>query len=251
MCNQERPDSKVAILTQIKRATAAGGSSMTALLLPQDCFLCAAPAGSALLCPACASELPRLDGPHCPICALPTVDGAVCGSCLTKAPYFDATHACFRYAFPVDRLVQALKYRHNLAIARLLAATLLQSAGNEAATADLLMALPLSEQRLAARGFNQSMELARPLASQLGIPLRVTGYARSLDTPPQASLPWKERQKNISGAFECALDLSGKHIIVIDDVMTTGATLDEFARTLKKHGARRVSNWVVARALRD
>lgn len=245
----------MAILTQIKRAPAPGSDGRNGLglqlLLPQDCFLCAAPAGATLLCPACAGDLPRLDEPACPICALPTTDGAVCGACLRKAPHFDATQACFRYAFPVDRLVQALKYRHNLAIAHFLAEALLQLPTAEAATADLLVALPLSERRLAARGFNQAVELARPLARQLGIPLLTTGYARSLDTPPQASLPWKERQKNISGAFECGMDLRGKHVIVIDDVMTTGATLDEFARTLKKHGARRVSNRVVARALRD
>ncbi len=113
------------------------------------------------------------------------------------------------------------------------------------------MALPLSQVRLQERGFNQAIEIARPLARQLGKPLAIQGYARTLDTVPQTTLPWKERQKNIRGAFECTLDLSGKQIIVIDDVMTTGATLNEFARTLKKHGASRVTNWVVARALRN
>ncbi|MBV2235106.1 MAG: ComF family protein [Sterolibacterium sp.] len=205
------------------------------------------------MCPTCNADLPRLTAPCCPVCALPTPAGATCGNCLHQPPSFDATLACFAYGFPVDRLVQALKYRHTLAIARFFSRCLLQTANaaDLTKTADLLMALPLSSQRLAARGFNQSMELARPVARQLAKPLQITGYMRSLHTPPQASLPWKERQKNIRGAFECHLDLTGKHILVIDDVMTTGATLNEFARTLKKHGAHQVSNLVLARALRD
>lgn len=252
---QGHQGNRMTILTQNNLPPAPTASphrlSGLAWLWPQDCFLCAAPAAAALLCPVCAKDLPRLGGPACPVCALPTVDAAVCGRCLKQTPYFDATHAAFRYAFPVDRLIQALKYRHNLALARFLSAALRQTAQTSDAHADLLMALPLADQRLAERGFNQAMELARPLAGQLNIPLPMGGYTRAINTPPQASLPWKERQKNIRGAFECALDLRDKHIIVIDDVMTTGASLNEFARTLKKHGARRVTNWVVARAVRD
>ena len=95
------------------------------------------------------------------------------------------------------------------------------------------------------------MELARPLARALALPLALDGCRRSRDTAPQATLPWKERRKNVRHAFECALDLSDKSVVVVDDVMTTGATLDEFARTLKASGAVRVINWVAARALRD
>ncbi|MBP9713432.1 MAG: ComF family protein [Sterolibacterium sp.] len=235
------------ILTQARQTLIATRNR----LLPQDCFLCAAPAGSALLCAACTSELPVLPAPNCPICALPTPAGSVCGACLKSPPYFDATTARYRYGFPVDRLVQALKYQHTLAVARCCAQAMLQSPPAAIPKADLLMALPLSSQRLAERGFNQAVEIARPLAQQLHLPLHTSGYARTIHTPPQARLPWKERHKNIRGAFECSLNLAGKHILVIDDVMTTGSSLNEFARTLKKHGAARVSNWVYARALRD
>lgn len=241
----------MAILPQFARTLARGAARAAAALLPQDCFLCGGAGDDALLCPACANDLPCLSGPNCPICALPTPTGSVCGACLKQGPHFDATRTRFRYGFPLDRLVQALKYHHRLAVARYFAEALLEVAPPDAAAADLMMALPLSEQRLAERGFNQALEIARPLAHRLDLPLAVTGYAKTMDTAPQASLPWKERQKNIRGAFECALDLSGKHVIVIDDVMTTGATLNEFARTLKKHGADRVTNWVVARAIRD
>lgn len=113
------------------------------------------------------------------------------------------------------------------------------------------LAVPLSRQRLAQRGFNQAVELARPLARANGLPLITEGYARTLDTVPQATLPWKERHGNIRGAFECARSLYGLRLIVVDDVMTTGASLNEFACTLKKRGAVHITNWVVARAYRE
>ena len=220
---------------------------IASILLPQDCFLCGAPSGDALLCGPCGNDLPRLPVLRCPVCALPTPGGETCGACLKQPPHFDATHCGFRYDFPVDQLIQALKYRYRLVIADYLAKSLL--AVSPPAQPDLLLALPLSTQRLRERGFNQALEIARPLARQLGLPLLLDGYARVIDTVPQTSLRWQERQKNIQGAFECAVDLSGKEVVVIDDVMTTGATLNEFARTLKKHGAAGVTNWVVARAL--
>jgi len=110
--------------------------------------------------------------------------------------------------------------------------------------------VPLSARRLQQRGFNQSVEIARPLAQQLGIPLELKNIHRQRDTTPQTSLPWKERAKNIRHAFECRIDLAGKTVLVVDDVMTTGATLNELARTLKAHGAVRVENRVLARALK-
>ena len=227
------------------------GRRLGSALLPQDCFLCGAASGDELLCGACGSDLPRLPPLRCPVCALPTPQGETCGACLKNPPYFDATLSCFSYHFPVDRLIQALKYQHRLVVSGYLARALLEAAPIPPMPADLLLALPLSPQRLRQRGFNQALEIARPLARKLGLPLPIDGYRRVVDTAPQASLPWRERHKNMQDAFECARDLSGKAVVVVDDVMTTGATLNEFARTLKKHGAARVSNWVVARALRD
>lgn len=228
---------------------ARAGKRLGAALLPQDCFLCGAESGDGLLCGACAQDLPRLPASHCPVCALPTSLGETCGGCIRKLPHFDTTLSCFSYDFPVDRLIQALKYQHRLMVADYLALALLE-ASPKPSRADLLVALPLSAQRLRQRGFNQALEIARPLARKLGLPLPIDGCRRVVDTAPQTSLPWQERHKNVQGAFECALDLSGKNLIVVDDVMTTGATLNEFARTLKKHGAATVINWVVARAIR-
>lgn len=240
------PRTRLGLAGLLERA----GRQLGVAVLPQDCFLCGAESRDDLLCPACAGDLPRLPRLCCPVCALPTPLGETCGACLVKPPHFDATLSCFRYDFPIDRLIQALKYQHRLVVSGYFAAALLDAAA-QPLQADLLLALPLSVERLRQRGFNQALEIARPLARWLGLPLPTESCRRVLDTAPQASLPWQERHKNIQGAFECSLDLSGRHIIVIDDVMTTGATLNEFARTLKKHGAAHVTNWVVARALKD
>jgi ComF family protein len=215
--------------------------------LPQDCYVCGQGSGVSPVCAACTGTLPHLIGPLCPICALPSPDGSLCGACQSVPPHFDATRAAFRYAFPVEHLVQGLKYRHRLSLAGWLADALARHLGS--VTADLILPLPLSAQRMKARGFNQSQEVARPLSRRHGIPLLPAACQRVLDSAPQASLPWTARQANIRNAFECAVDLTGKRIAVVDDVMTTGATLNEFARILKQHGAARVENWVVARTL--
>jgi ComF family protein len=219
-----------------------------AALLPQDCLLCGEASGDALLCPDCAASLPQLPAAGCPVCALPTPHGETCGECLKRPPHFDATRAAFAYAFPMDKLVQQLKYAHRLAIADFFAGELLAC---DLPRADLVVPLPLSARRLRERGFNQAVEIARPLARSLGIPLLLDGCARVIDTAPQAMLPWKQRRKNVRHAFECSMDISGRSVIVVDDVMTTGATLDEFARLLKDHGAVRVTSCVVARTVRQ
>lgn len=221
--------------------------SILAAALPQDCLLCGESGAPGLLCAPCAAGLPRLPEGSCPICAEAVPAAGPCGACLKEPPAFDATFAALRYLFPVDKLVQALKYGHRLALADFLAAALL-SAPRPAG--ELIVPVPLSANRLRERGFNQAVEIARPLARALKLPLLLDACARVLDTASQATLPWRVRQGNVRHAFECALDLSGRHVVVVDDVMTTGATLNEFARVLKAHGAARVTNWVAARALR-
>jgi ComF family protein len=224
-----------------------GWQRALAALLPQDCLLCGAASGDELLCTACAASLPRLPDAVCPVCALPTPAGETCGACLGRTPAFDATVACFAYAFPVDRLVHQLKFGHRLAVAGHLARALL---ARGLPAADLIVPVPLSAGRLRERGFNQAAEIARILARESAIPLGLETGRRTLEAPPQSTLPWKERQKNVRGAFECATDLDGRTVLVIDDVMTTGATLGEFARALKNGGATRVIACVAARAVK-
>ena len=236
------------------------GRQLAAALLPQDCFVCGSQSGDSILCRSCEGELPRISDPCCPVCALPTaaggerslanIPGTVCGACLKEPPHFDATHALFAYAFPVEHLVQGLKYRSQLPIADYFAGAFADSLpARGGSRIDCMVPLPLHPLRLRERGFNQATEIARPLAQRLKLPLLATACTRELDTAPQTSLPWKARQANIRNAFECSIDLTGKTIAVVDDVMTTGATLNEFARALKKHGAAHVSSWVMARTL--
>ena len=211
----------------------------------QDCLLCGEESGRELLCAACIAELPALPE-SCPRCALPSPAAAVCGSCLNHPPHFDATLALWRYEFPCDRLVQALKYRARLALAGFFARNL---ASRPIPEVDLIVPMPLHPKRLAERGFNQALEIARGFARHLGRPIEPRGVLRVKDTPPQTELPYEERAKNVRGAFLCKLDLSGASVAVLDDVMTTGATLNELARALKRAGATRVENFVIARTV--
>ena len=224
------------------------------LALPQRCELCAGVSGTELVCNACMRDLPWLSS-ACPVCALPTSTGGVCGPCLSDPPPFNATIAAFSYAFPIDRLIHSLKYQGRLALAEWCAETIL--ARRELANPGAgiisrphhLIALPLAIDRQRERGYNQAQEIARVISARTGIPLLPRGLSRVRATPPQAALPWTERAKNVRGAFLCELDLSGLTVALVDDVMTTGASLTEAARILKASGAASVENWVIARTL--
>ncbi|MHB9116701.1 MAG: ComF family protein [Burkholderiales bacterium] len=215
-------------------------------MLPQDCQLCGAASGSALLCEACAAALPHHIGPCCPICADTTPNGEVCGACLRRPPAFSATTAAFDYDFPLDGLLHAYKYAGNLALAEALALPLV-AAVRHGPLPDALLPMPLHPARLKERGFNQALELAKIASAHLDIPLLPSACARIRDTPPQAALAWKERGKNIRQAFVCLDRLDGMRIALVDDVMTTGATLNELAKAARAQGVADVVAWVVAR----
>ncbi|MDR3086714.1 MAG: ComF family protein [Azoarcus sp.] len=242
----------MSILTQntspFIRARAFAGRAASRLLA-QNCLLCGQTGEGEILCRACADDLPRLPAPLCPRCALPTTSGELCGACLAHPPHYDRTLAAFSYGFPLDKLIQSFKYAHRLALATYLGREIASLAA-ESVVADLVVPLPLHPVRLRERGFNQALELARPVAATLGLPLDSRTCSRIRHTPAQASLSWKKREKNIRNAFQCTRDLSGRRILLVDDVMTTGASLNEFARTLKRHGASEITLLVVARTLR-
>ena len=200
-----------------------------------------------LVCRNCASSLATI-GAGCPVCALPLAQAARCGRCIAHPPAYDRTVAAFVYAFPLDRLVQSYKYRGRLACADWFARTMLERRAG-APDADAIVAVPLSPSRQRERGFNQALEIARVLARDTGIALDAGAIVRTRDTPPQADLPWRDREQNVRDAFACKRSLSGKRVLVVDDGMTTGASLDEVARTLKRAGALHVENWLVARTL--
>ena len=222
-------------------------------LLPQRCALCVAPVPDGLLCAACRAALPRL-GPACPRCALPMPVAASCAGCLADPPPFAATLAAHAYVFPVDRLLQALKYQGRLALAEWAGAALAERAcaaypgAALRERAPLLVPLPLAAARQRERGFNQARLIAGAAASLLALPL-ADALARPRATAPQAGLPWRQRLHNVQDAFVARRRLDGRDIVLVDDVMTTGATLRAAAAAATAAGARRVECWVVARTL--
>jgi len=193
-------------------------------------------------------DLPHFAWPHCPICAIPTPNGQVCGACLQHPPAHGHTVAAFSYAFPVDQLIQALKYQQRLSIAPLLGAGLAEVVSTRSRP-DILIPMPLHAARLRQRGFNHATEIAREIARRLNLPLSLTSCERVRDTPPQVALAYDQRRRNVRDAFTCMNNVAGKRVALIDDVMTTGTSLDELAKTLIKAGAREVEAWVVARTL--
>ena len=198
-----------------------------------------------LWCNSCDAALPYLDAPHCPVCALPTPAGEVCGHCLTDPPLFGSTTAIFGYAFPLDKLIQGMKYGEQLALAHAFAKKLLQRI-DKSNFPDYVIAMPLHPAKLRERGFNQSLLLA----ATIELKLLPNACRRVRDTPPQSALPWKERKKNVRNAFSCDRDLAGKRVALVDDVLTTGASLNALAEAVSKKGAIEISAWVVARTIR-
>jgi ComF family protein len=220
----------------------------TARVLPGSCLLCGADSEDVMLCAPCAADLPPPAPARCPQCAEPTTHGERCGACLKDEPAFARTFAVYRYGFPVDRLVQALKYGHQLAPAAWFGERIARM--TEPAAHDRVMPMPLHSERLRERGFNQAAEIARHAAAALGLPLDLFSLSRTRPTPAQATLPLKERSANVRGAFACSTDLGGSRVLLVDDVMTSGATVRECARILRLHGAAEVCVGVAARAVR-
>lgn len=212
-------------------------------------MLCAASdSGHLAICQDCLQDMPWQQPSVCPQCALPAYGNRLCGDCLKSQPAFDITRALFHYDYPVDTILQRYKYQQTLHIAKTFS-LLMEEAFASANPFDRIIPMPLHPKRLAERGFNQSLEIAKLLARKLQIPLDTSACSRIKFSPPQASLPLKTRIKNMRGAFQCHTSLTGQRVILLDDVMTTGASLHELASTVKTAGASHVECWVVARTL--
>jgi ComF family protein len=181
----------------------------------------------------------------CPRCGEAGGAGAVCGRCLKHPPAFDRTFAALDYRFPIDAVVQRYKYAGDFSLVPLLA-SLLHTRLAAAPRPDVLLVAPLAAPRLVDRGFNQVLELAKPLAARLAVPLDAYALRKPKDTAQQAELPFKARKGNIRGAFACAAALP-KHVAILDDVMTTGATMNELAKVARAAGATEVSAWTLLR----
>lgn len=240
-----RPDAFLHAL--LRRAAAA---------LPCTCALCGAAAGD-VVCEPCRSRYWQAPPARCVQCALPLPAAGPahlrCGACLAKTPAFDAAVAACDYAPPVDQLIQALKFGGRLALAPFFSRMLYRATAESGMRQMpmLLVPVPLGRRRLAERGFNQALEIARPLAAALGVRCAARLAVRVRDTRPQTLLHPDERQANLRDAFAVANGseemLRGAHVGIVDDVMTTGVTLGALATALKRAGAARVTCLVFAR----
>jgi ComF family protein len=214
-------------------------------VLGQDCCLCGSGTRGALVCGACDGQLPRI-GCACRACAAPLPTAGLCGACLCDPPRFQRATAVFEYRFPVDRLVQRFKYGGALALGAWLAHSLASRCGRDGRP-DLLVAPPLTARRLRERGFNQSVELARGAGRALGIAVDAFALQRTGEAPPQQGLGRRARRANLRGAFRARRRFDGARVAMVDDVLTTGATLEALAEVLLEAGAASVEAWVVAR----
>jgi ComF family protein len=223
------------------------------LVLPPRCLLCGAHGGAGRdLCAGCSGDL-VVNALCCPRCALPlSAPAPLCGECLKSEPPFATAWAPFHYAHPLDLLEARFKFRTDLAAGRVLADLLVQCASRDTpAQPQLIVPVPLHARRLRERGYNQALELARPLAHALAIPLRHDVLVRTRATLAQTGLDAKARRRNLRGAFAVTERARlPAHVVLFDDVMTTGATLREGARMLLRAGAKRVDVWALARAPR-
>ena len=216
-------------------------------LFPLRCLACGeAGVHRRDLCAACHAALPW-QGPACPRCALPVPGGGPCASCLAAPPPLDRVHAVFDYAFPADRLLPRLKFHGDFAAGRVLAqAMAVHCSGLPRPGA--IVPIPLHRARLRERGYDQALELATPLARALRLPLLANALLRRKTTTAQSRLDAAARQRNLRDAFVVAdrTDVPA-HVVLVDDVMTTGATLHAAARALHAAGVSRVDAWVCAR----
>lgn len=225
-------------------------------IYPPICLLCGTPGrlieGRAVdLCQQCHDEL-NTNSHHCSQCGIPlpqTVD--LCGECQKKSPPFESLYAPYLYQGGIRELLVALKFNQKLSHARLLGCLMLDKlAGHleDSEMPDAIVAVPLHPKRERERGYNQALELLRPLAKRYKIPIERQLVTRNLATSKQSNLSRDERRRNLKGAFSIKPgETVPRHIVIVDDVVTTTATVTELAKTLKLAGAERIDVWAVAR----
>lgn len=217
---------------------------------PTVCLACHEITESERICRFCLQELPW-NKIHCNQCGLPwdkSIETTLrCGTCITHPPVFQQTFAPFRYQPPITQFIAQLKFHQQLYYAHFFAMVLAE----HIATAPLpqyLIPVPLHRRRLQKRGFNQALEIAKPLAKRLHIPLALKACYRSKNTAPQTELSAKQRHANIKNAFTMNPLFRAEHVAIIDDVMTTGSTVRELSLLLYQQGVKKIDVWCCARA---
>ncbi|HKQ11843.1 MAG TPA: ComF family protein [Steroidobacteraceae bacterium] len=220
-------------------------------LWPTSCLLCGAAGGEDIdLCRDCAADLSRNE-PACSVCAepLPAASGPrLCGACLRDPPPFESSFVPFRYAYPLDHLVQGLKFRNELACGRVLGELFAVSLlARGAPLPEAIVPVPLALRRYRKRGYNQAIELALSIRRVTALAVRSEVAIRQRETAEQAGLDRKARRRNVTGAFAIVAPLRERHIAILDDVVTTGSTARELAAVLRQAGAERIEVWAIAR----
>lgn len=225
-------------------------------IIPEQLCLLCGQHHAARLCSGCRADLPWL-GAQCRQCAepLPTAEGEglLCGRCLRRPPAFERCLAPFSYRFPINHLVWGLKDRGDLGCLHLCAALFEERFGPQirADPPELLIPVPLHPARRRQRGYNQAEEWARGLGERLGIAVDGHSCRRRLDTPHQQGLSAQQRRRNLKHAFELVPTFRARHIALVDDVITTGTTLDLLAGLFRRRGVARVQAWCIARTPGD
>ncbi|MGC3981211.1 MAG: ComF family protein [Steroidobacteraceae bacterium] len=223
-------------------------------VLPSRCIACGLPGDDWDLCGACQAQLP-VNVHACTRCGLPLSDTQselICGSCLKRPPAYQAAYCAYKYAYPIEHLIRKMKYAGALAHARVLGDLLACHLRTQhcGAWPDCLIPVPLHRTRFQQRGYNQVVELGRFLAQSLEIEMRTDLVERIRHTPEQAGLSRKVRRKNLRRAFAATNVALPKHVALLDDVVTTGSTVNELAITLRKAGIESIEVWSLARVAR-
>lgn len=215
---------------------------------PGVCVLCGGSTSLGLICSACYADLPFVTT-ACQQCARPLPSNEICGRCLKHRPPYTRTVCVFDYRFPVNKMVKDLKYGGKSNLASQLGTIMSDYFIDHVKTPlpECLIPVPLHRWRLIRRGFNQALELARPIADNFDLPIEL-GCKRIRNTPPQACLPTDMRRKNIRRAFSVPATLNSRHVAIVEDVITTGNTVSELAKTLLRAGVERVDVWACCRA---
>lgn len=225
--------------------------------LPVHCVLCNRRTEKSRpnLCVECENDLPWLQN-VCIRCGLPLVaenNGLTCGQCLQRPPGYQQLRALFRYDTPINNMILQLKFHKKLIYAHLLGellATRCIAHYTTTKTPTILLPVPLHPRRLRERGFNQAIEIARPVAKRLQIPIGYSHTKRLKYTQAQMELPLEERLQNVKHAFSANAALKGMHVAVIDDVITSGHTINAFVAALHAAGVAQVDVWGIARTLK-
>ena len=224
-------------------------TALSNLLLQNHCLLCGSSA-TTLLCDPCIDELP-VNTSSCQRCDLPLARGALCGECLTRPPSFERAICAFEYGATISLLINRLKHRNTPYVGHFLADFLVEKIRLESAQAiDLLVPVPLYWRDQRRRGYNQAAVITAQLSQKLQVPV-VHALSKPRSRPHQQQLSRAQRLRDIRGVFTTTAKLSGKHVGLVDDVITTGATVEAISSQLIRAGAKSVTVFALARTPKD